>query len=483
MPQPNIIYINPDQMRADALACYGNSVIKTPNFDRLAAEGVRYDKCFVQHTVCTPSRCSFMTGWYPHVRGHRTLWHPLQNDEPNTLKYLKQSGYEVHWMGKNDLLAEDAYEDSVTAVYEWGWSKGAEQLFEYGEPGYFSFLLGPTEGDTMDSICFNRAVEFLKSRKDGDAPFMLYLPTVYPHCPFTCPEPWYSMYDPEDIPDFRPRDLENKPSFYSLIREYRDLDNMDPMVFKKIMAVYLGMISYQDHLLGQLLDAVDECGFRDNTAVFIFSDHGEWAGDFGLVEKWHAGLDDCLTHVPMIVRTPDCKAGHVVDEQIELFDIVPTTLELAGIDLQHTQFGVSMMDTLNGAAGDPKRAVFAEGGYDLHEPHCFEGQPDGYQDIGGNEKACYYPKGLQQQEQPHSSSRCTMIRTLTHKLVRRTNDTDELYDLVADPLELKNVYDDPHYTDIKLKLENQMLDWYIHTSDVVPFERQNRSFPQGLQIP
>ena len=81
----NIIYINPDEMRADVLGCYGHALARTPNFDRLAAQGTRFDQCHVQHTVCTPSRCSFMTGWYPPTAGHRTLWNPLQAHEPNTI--------------------------------------------------------------------------------------------------------------------------------------------------------------------------------------------------------------------------------------------------------------------------------------------------------------------------------------------------------------------------------------------------------------
>jgi choline-sulfatase len=109
----NFILFNPDEMRAESAGCYGHPVAPTPNLNRLASEGTRFDQCHVQHPVCTPSRCSFMTGWYPHVRGHRTLWHMLRPDEPNLLKYLKQAGYEVLWGGKNDLLAPESFADSV----------------------------------------------------------------------------------------------------------------------------------------------------------------------------------------------------------------------------------------------------------------------------------------------------------------------------------------------------------------------------------
>ncbi|MBX2996873.1 MAG: sulfatase-like hydrolase/transferase [Caldilineaceae bacterium] len=88
----NFIFFMPDELRAESVGCYGHPLAQTPNMDALAAEGVRFDQCHVQHSVCTPSRCSMMTGWYPHVRGHRTLWHMLRPDEPNLLRYLKGKG-------------------------------------------------------------------------------------------------------------------------------------------------------------------------------------------------------------------------------------------------------------------------------------------------------------------------------------------------------------------------------------------------------
>jgi arylsulfatase A-like enzyme len=479
----NIIYFNPDQMRADFLACYGHPVAKTPNIDRLAAGGVRFDACHVQHTVCTPSRCSFMTGWPPHVRGHRTLWHPLQPDEPNTLKYLKQAGYETHWIGKNDLLAADCFPDSVSAVEFASGAGAGPVLFKPDQPGFQSFLYGPMAGHNADWNLVEKAIAFLRRRKPGNPPFLLYLPIVFPHCPFTCPQPWYDMYDPDSLPPMRPADLAGKPVFHRLIRDYRRLNELDDAVFRKIRAVYLGMISYVDAMLGRLLDALEETKLADDTAVFFFSDHGEWAGDYGLVEKWQSGLDDCLTHVPMIVRTPGCAKGHVVREPIECFDIMPTTLELAGVECRHTHFARSLMPQLRGAPGDPDRAVFAEGGYDPHEPHCFEGSRTLPYDIPPTPESIYYPKGLQQQEHPESSARCTMIRTATHKLICRPGDVSELYDLAADPLELRNVFGQPAYDGVQRALERRLLAWYVHTSDVVPHERQARGFPASVRTP
>lgn len=477
----NIIYFNPDQMRADFLGCYGNAAAKTPNIDRLAAEGVRFDQCHVQHTVCTPSRCSFMTGWYPHVRGHRTLWHPLQADEPNTLKYMKQNGYDVHWMGKNDLLAQDAFDDSVTALHfaQTG-AHGDRDIFSKDEPGFWSFLYGPLADHNQDWNIIGQAVEFLRSRGADNPPFMLYLPITFPHCPFTCPQPWYDMYDSDASPPMRPPEIDGKPPFYHLIRQYRGLDKLDDATLRKIRSVYMGMISYVDVMLGRLLAALDETGLADNTSVFFFSDHGEWAGDYGLVEKWQGGLDDCLTRIPMIVRTPDCTKGHVVSEPGECFDIMPTTLELAGIECKHTHFARSMLPQLSGGSGDPQRAAFAEGGYDDHEPHCYEGTLE-QGDVGSDPIHIYYPKGALQQEHPESSVRCTMIRTRDYKLIYRPLGVSELYDLENDPQELCNLYGHAEWSNTERALERRLLDWYLHTSDVVPFSRQPRGYAEDVK--
>jgi choline-sulfatase len=285
------------------------------------------------------------------------------------------------------------------------------------------------------------------------------------------------MYDPDDLPPLRPVPPSGGPDFHRLIRRYRGLEQVGAWVFRKIMAVYLGMVSYVDHLLGLLLDALDRTGLVEDTAVLAFADHGDWAGDYGLVEKWPSGLDDCLTRVPLIARVPGSVLGHVVEEPVELFDIMPTTLELAGVEVRHTHFARSLVPLLRGARGDPKRAVFAEGGYDVREPHCFEGKPsDG---VAGDPESIYYPKGMQQQERPESVCRSAMIRTATHKLIWRTSGRHELYDLDVDPRELENAFGQEAHAEVQRDLESQLLDWYVRTSDAVPHAPDPRGFPQG----
>lgn len=474
----NFIYFNPDELRADTLGAYGDPMVKTPNFDRLASEGALFEQCHVQNTVCTPSRCSFMTGWYPHVRGHRTLWNCLKADDPNTLKYLKRNGWEVYWGGKNDLLSPEAFEDSVTEIYaaELEHVCHTEPVHSEGDPRRLSFLYAPMESPGHDSHLVDQAVDFIRNRKEGSAPFMLYLPLGLPHPPYTVPEPWYSMYDPEKIPPLHPAEHKNKPAFYKLIRDYRKLDKLSMNDLKKIRAVYMGMVSYLDHLLGKLLQALDETGIMENTALFCFSDHGDWAGDYGLVEKWPNAVDDCLTRSPLIIRAPGMKKGQCVKEPVELFDIVSTTLELAGIEEEHTHFAQSLIPQMQGGSGDSERTVYTEGGYDEFEPHCFEDSAINPMDAS----SIYHPKGRQQQEHPGSVCRTVAARTMKYKFVRRSNGENEFYDLAEDPMELNNLYPEKKDGKIVLEMERNMLDWFIRTSDVIPFDPNPRNMPEGV---
>ena len=476
----NFVIFMPDEMRADATGCYGHPLVQTPNLDALAASGTRFDQCYIQHPVCSPSRCSMMTGWYPHVAGHRTLWHLLRPHEPNLLKYLKQTGYDVRWYGKNDLLAPGSFATSVTEALKPAARRTSHRLAAGPEdPLYDSFLNGPIPGgpwDTGDGASVAKGLEFLRS--PHDRPFMLYLPLSHPHPPYTSPPPWYDMYAPRDVPALRPPDLPGRPSFHRLIRQTRRLDHLDEQAFRRIAAVYLGMISYSDFLLGELLKVLDQTGLAENTCVIFTADHGDWAGEFGLVEKWASALDDTIARVPLVIRCPGAKAGHVVDSPVELFDIMPTVLELADLEARHTHFARSLRPQLGGLPGQADRAAFAEGGYDVHEPHCFEGR-QGPTWPSRDPSFIYYQKGLLQQTHPHSTCRTVMIRTACHKLVYRTADACELYDMRADPQETNNLYGKGQVAKLQQELELQLLHFYTRTCDVTPWDEDPRGLPPG----
>ncbi|MDE2799803.1 MAG: sulfatase-like hydrolase/transferase [Gemmatimonadota bacterium] len=473
----NFIFFQPDEMRAESLGCYGHPLIKTPNYDRLAAEGVRFDQCHVQNAQCTPSRVSMMTGLYPHCAGHRSMWHLIRPHEPHLFKYLHEAGYDIHWFGKNDMLAPG----SLSCIKEYYEHKDEKRKnrWQSGDKEFYSFDYLPLDcerEEVADYVKVKSGIDFLRNRNDDDNPFFLFLPLLQPHPSYTTHPDFYDMYDPKDIPDLRPPDLDKKPDFYTLIRKYRRLDELSDAFFRKLNAAYLGMISFTDWLLGELMAVMEEKGLFENTVLIVSSDHGDWAGDYGLVEKWPSDYSDTLTRVPLLVKAPGNKAGQVVEGPVEMFDLMPSVLELAGLSTTHTHFARSFVPQLHGEAEDKNRLVFAEGGYETQEPHVFEGRWNLW-NKNPEQDSIYLPKGKLQQEIPESVCRTTMIRSLNHKLIRRTAGQDELYDLENDPRELKNLIDDPGMQETKSDLESAMLDWYMRTSDTVPVGGDPRGFP------
>jgi len=470
---PNLVFYMADELRAESIGCYGHPVVRTPNIDRLASQGTRFEQCHVQNPVCAPSRCSLMTGWPVHVRGHRSLYYALHQDEPNLLRYLKEGGYDVFWFGKNDLLSTDSFASSVNEAKPGpGAGMFTKNPYQQTDSRYYSFLweAGGDRRKTGDYANIQSAAEILA--RPTDKPFCLFLPLLYPHPPYSAPADFHNMYRPEDLPALRPSNLRHLPRFHNRLRKRMRLDELDEAHFRKIQAVYLGQVSYTDWLVGELLEAMERTNHSKDTAIFLFSDHGDFAGDYGLVEKWPNAMPDVLTRIPLIARVPGLEGGHVSREIVELFDVMATSLELAGIEAKHTHFARSLMPQLTGKAGDGARAAFCEGGYNTNEPQCFEPLAQ-----FNNAANPYYPKVALQNEEPDTITRSTMIRTLTHKLIYRPDDQSELYDLAHDPRELNNVYGEHSYQTAQADLFRRMMDYYVRTSDVAPRQVDSRGFP------
>ena len=492
MKKQNFVFFFPDEMKASSVSCYGNPVVKMPNFDKFAEEGVLFETCIVQNPVCSPSRCSLMTGWYVHNLGHRTLWHLLRPHEPSLFRYLKQDGYNIYWQGKNDLYSQEYLDEILDDIgdirkgvrpqtsLKSGKVHGGKRSYGPDDPHFYSFLDDPIPDDPdgllVDGV-IARSVDIIKAQKDSGKPFMLFIPSTMPHPSYSTLKYYHDMYAPEDVIDmlYEYDELKDPPEFAALIREYRRIGKWTKEFLAKIYAVYLGMNSYVDVMLGLLVDAVEEAGLTDNTTFIISSDHGDWAGNKGLVEKWSNAMDDDIVRIPLMIKSPGMKKGLRVKGQAALFDVMPTVLELAGIECGHIHFARSLVPELKGERDDLERPVFCEGGYDTHEPHCFEGYP-AREGGGRNPGNIYAPKLQQQQDHPLSVCRTAMMRTLDYKLVKRTSGDDELYDLKNDPAEINNVIKDAQYAGIRARLESDMLRWYIKTSDVVPIDEDSRGF-------
>ncbi|MDE3187711.1 MAG: sulfatase-like hydrolase/transferase [Acidobacteriota bacterium] len=470
--RPNIVIFMPDEMRADSLACYGNAITKTPNLDRLAQQGTRFENCHVQFPVCGASRCALLTGWPTSVRGHRSLYYFLRPEEPNLFRYLRRAGYDVFWFGKNDALAAQSFYDSVTEWSDAVPMAGTRPPMHSVTPGSLSMLFtaGGDRRATADYTHLQMGIEILK-RKESEKPFCIFLPLNEPHPPYTAPEDFYDMYSPRSLPPLAPPGLKRKPDFHEGIRAAYGLDKLDDATFRNIRSVYYGQVSYSDWLLGELLEAIDATGHTNDTAVFVTSDHGDYAGDYGLVEKWPSGLEDCLTHVPLIARIPGGKPGVKAQDTVEMYDVMQTCLDIAGVPAEeiHTHFARSLLPQLFGGTGDRDRAAFCEGGYNIYEPQCFE--PMG---AGGGP---YAGKIRLQNERPVTVSRSAMIRTRVHKLIMRPQGQCEFYNVGDDPSEMHNLYGDMATRQIQDELQLRLLNHFINTTGVAPKDKDARDCP------
>jgi len=489
-PRPNLVIFNPDQWRGDVLGHLGNPAAITPNLDAWAAtEAVSFRNAFTQNTVCTPSRTSFMTGWYPHVRGHRTMFHMLRPDEPMLLKRLKDASYFVWWGGKNDLVpAQKGFADYCDVKYSPSTHPPSRPVrpnlhllpgwrTEQGVPGYYSFYAGRIEGDPPDGRYYDSdwfhiegAIDFIRDRP-RDPPFCIYLPLFNPHVPYGVKDPWFSIVDRSKLPARAPvPDWTLKPSMLAGMYERQGIQSWTEEQWTELRAVYYGKCARVYHQFGLLMDALRETGVYDNTAVFVFADHGDLTGDYGVVEKCDNVFPDPLTRVPFLIKPPE---GTPVRARVsvELVDFPATVEALVGLEPTHTHFGRSLLPALAGDTDEHRDAVFTEGGRLHGEVHAMElesgehGWPTGH----------YWPNlSLQQSEGPEHT-KAVMCRTRDYKYVRRLYESDELYDLRADPQEVVNRINDPALAAVLSTLRDRMLTFFLETGDVVPHDADLRS--------
>ena len=484
--RPNIVIFNPDQWRGDVLAHMGNPAAVTPNLDRVAAtDGVSFRHAFCQNPVCTPSRCCFMSGWYTHVRGHRTMFHMMHEDEPLLLKTLKENGYFVWWGGKNDLTpGQDPVDDYCNVRHKCSdraRSAHGDPKDWRGEPAsdtYYSFYVGKLDtgdGEVHWDHDWDHVLAAVDEIKKGlPEPFCIYLPLGFPHPAYGVEDPWYSMIDRSKVPARipAPEGWRDKPSMLKGIHERQNMPAWTEDRWTELRATYYGMCARVDHQFGLVMDALKEAGLYDDTAVFMFSDHGDFTGDYGLVEKNQNTFEDCLTRVPFVVKPPAWVpvVPGVRDALVELIDFPATVEDLTGIEPRHTHFGRSLLPLVRDETNEHRDAVFCEGGRLHGETHCMELESTSSQTPTG----IYWPRvNLQASEGPEHT-KAVMCRTRDFKYVRRLYEKDELYDLRSDPQELDNRIGDPALADVLAGLRERLLTFYLETCDVVPHETDQR---------
>ena len=478
--RPNIIIINPDEMRWDTMGHMGNCAASTPRLDSFAAtEAVSFENAFCQNPVCVPSRCSFFTGLYPHVNGYRTMHYLIHDGKDTMFSELRRAGYSVWMNSRNDFIAANVPGEMATQfdeIYTYprgegiNSSKGVKVMEEYP----YSHYIGITEEVKTDIGDTVAACERIRRQKTEDKPLCLFIGWMNPHVPYVTDQEHYDRINPEKMEErVKLKDTSGKSAMIHKLHELAGMETFSEELFDEMRRVYLAQCSYIDDLFGMIVDALKEAGIYDDTAIFFLSDHGDFAGDFDLPEKAQNSFEDILTRVPLLVKPPKGEAVNAgkTAALTELVDFYATVMDYAGVQPGHDQFGVSLRPVIENRNTPNRKYVFSEGGRRACEKQADEYHK--YGDAGPKKTSDYWAK-MNAEADDFAHEKGTMIRDERYKYVMRLSGTDEFYDLQEDPREMKNVIDDPRYEKEILRMKLEMLKWYQETCDTVQREFDSR---------
>ena len=481
--KPDIIVINPDQMRADALHHLGSEASHTPNMDLLAREGVSFSSAFCQNPVCVPSRCSFMTGLYPHTTGHRTMSYLLRQGEDNLYRILKNNGYYVWTSGRGDCFAGQQtkwIKECTSEVYN---KCGKDRIVddgrgEKGDKRYFSFYRGEIKTDNPDGICRDNdyqwtcGCEELIYKSDKNKPLFAFLGLNNPHPPYHAEKKYLDLIDESLIiaPIAPSAKEDKKPSMQYGLAEALGISDWEEKNKIALKKAYLAQCARVDEIVGRIVEALKKTGRYENAAIFIFSDHGDFTGDYGIPEKAQNLFDDCLVRVPLIVKLPEYMKEDrgINDNPVELIDFFATVLDITGAESNHTHFGHSLVETIADKNVSVRDFVCSEGGRIKSERHCTEEVENNFGIVLDE----YEPRIRLQQSYGAEHTKALMIRTKEYKYVLRLYENDEFYDLSKG--EKTNEIDNPEYKGVIDELRSKLLVWLFETSDTVPFDKDKR---------
>ncbi len=482
--RPNILWICTDQQRLDTLGCYGNRLVRTPNIDRLAANGVRFTHAYCQAPVCAPSRASFLTGRYPRTCRIRQNGQDIPENELLVTKMLHDAGYIGGLAGKLHLggcapavckvaekRTDDGYDyfawshdnspkyDWVMNSYsQWLRSQGIENRHIEREDTRFVFNGMPAEY-SQTKWCTDRAIEFIEAAKGYDRPWFFSLNCFDPHHPFDPPKDYLERYlpmlDEIPLPSYVAGELDSKTATQQ--KEHRaaygvkgnfPYDEMTEYDHKIVRAACFAPCDLIDEQVGRLLDHLEQSGQLDDTIVIFQSDHGESLGDHGMYLKG-CYFYEASVRVPLIFYWKDkFSSGITSDALVELIDIAPTLLEVCGLEAHAGMQGRSLLPLLCGKADVShfRDDVFCE----------------------------YYKTKLNGELVAFASMLCdgkykiSQVHDLAPSYSREC--MGELYDLTADPEERVNRYYDPEYASIKLEMLEKFCNRQALTADPLPLK-------------
>ncbi len=366
-----------DEHDPAVMGCAGHPLARTPNLDRLAAAGTRFDSAYCNSPICGPSRMSFLTGKYSHQLGVWDNGAPLPAEAPTFGHYFTAAGYETVLCGRSHLVGPDRLRGFTTRLLDdlakWI-GRGAPRRTPEARRASNSHVTecGPGRGAwyDYDTTVTDLSVRFLQARAayPTGRPWLLVSGLMYPHFPLTCPPHYYRQYDPATV---TPADLrgETLAGQHPVIRHlryfFRNDEPLPEELQRRALASYYGLVTLTDDLVGRMLRVIDGSALRDDTVVIYVSDHGEMAGQHGIWQK--QCFYEPAVRVPLIIRTPHRAGGWAggwaggqrIGANVSLVDLLPTLLDLTGIERPDGLPGASLTDLQPGGE-DAGRVVFSE---------------------------------------------------------------------------------------------------------------------------
>jgi choline-sulfatase len=460
---PNIVLVLADQLVPFLTGAYGHPVLRTPHLDALAARGVRFDAAYTPYPLCAPARAAMLTGRYASSFGCFDNAALFPADVPTVAHYLTGAGYataaagKMHFVGPDQLHGFDRRlnPDIFPAGFDWLPLPDDQGRFPAG--GHAHQYVPPQVGVrrwtkflSYDEETTYHAVDFIRerARTAADDPYFLVASLHHPHDPFQVTQEYWDLYEdaPIDVPSPPPPGGWPRSAFDDWLdaaHSCAEVDLADPRAMRALRRSYYALVSFVDAKLGQIVGALDRTGQSRDTVVIVTSDHGDMLGERGMVQKrcfyeWSA-------RVPLVMAFGSGEhAGTVLRQPVSLIDLAPTLLDLAGVPAEGRapMDGRSVLPLLAGGTtsddgdvgGDPRSEGDGSGG---------DGDP-------GREVFSEYHV-----EKVHAGG--FLVRSGRYKYTLIHQHHEQLFDVVTDPGERRDLVDDPGYRPVRDRLRGRIL--------------------------
>ncbi|HTV42777.1 MAG TPA: sulfatase-like hydrolase/transferase [Candidatus Sulfotelmatobacter sp.] len=477
---PNIIFIQCDQFRADVCRREGFPLDTTPFLDWLARSGTWFDKAYAASPSCVPSRNSLWTGHWPTATGIKSNANikAFPNFKTGMDDVIKSQGYKMAAIGKmfHSYLRLRADRFDYFKTYE---HLGEPEAGDIKAQKFNAFLEGTEFYADLEPAPFpaemqqpyrmvTDAQQWIESL-DGQQPFFIYLSINEPHNPYQVSEPYYSMFPPDKLPSLQagPETIRLKGEKYIQLKElmlkaYPNLEKDIP----RLRSIYFGMLRLIDDQIKRLAEYLQEKGIFENTVIIFAADHGDYVGEYGLMKKG-AGVPECLTRIPMIWHGPGIvHQASPHPAHVSNTDIFPTICEMLGVPLPEGMQGRSLWPLLSGQSypsGEFASVIAMQGMGGLDYESIAELDPYKEGALAAN-----HPRYFDELNSWTQSGVLRALRKGDWKLVFNARGVGELYHLASDPAELRNLFGLPEYARQQMELLQDMLTWELRTQDPLP---------------